>query len=587
MENLEIASTLRELADLLEIQGANPFRIRAYRQAIQTIGGIGRPLADMVAEEEDLTRVPTIGKDIAAAIEELVDTGRLERLEALGREIPRSLVTLTRLEGVGPKKARRLWDELGVTTVDELEKAAKEGEVAVLEGFGARSVEKILRSIEEHRKHGGRFLLSEADALVQPLVEHMAAAPGVERVDVAGSFRRRKETVGDIDLLVQCDEDWGPVMQHFVGFAGAERVTMAGETRGSIVLRAGLPVDLRILPTRSYGAALHYFTGSKEHNVAVRTLGVKRGLRISEYGVFRVPEESDPETLGVEDGERVGGRTEEEIFGAVDLPWIPPVLRQNRGEIEAARKGSLPSLVEVDQIRGDIHLHSTWTDGRRSIREMAKACRARGYEYMAITDHSQAMAMSNGLTPERVREQWKEIDQVNGRLRGFRVLRGLEVDILRDGTLDMSDDVLEELDLVIVAVHSVMDMSRRKMTERVLKAMLNPHVDILAHPTGRKLNRRPPFEIDVELVLQAAKELDVAVELNANPVRLDLKDVHVRRARELGVTVAINSDAHAIEHLDYLGWGVDQARRGWLEKDDVLNTRSLDELSVWLKRRAA
>jgi DNA polymerase (family 10) len=587
VENVEISHALRELADLLEIQGANTFRIRAYRQAIQTIDGVGRPLADMVAESEDLTAIPTIGKDIAAAITELVETGHLKRLEDLGQEIPRTLVDLTRLDGVGPRKARRLWDDLGVTTVDDLEAAARDGRLEAVDGFGVRSVQKVLRSIVEHRQRVGRFLLSEADALIRPLVKHMETAPAVERVDVAGSFRRRKETVGDVDLLALCDGDMIPVMRHFTEFPGVERVTMSGETRGSVVLRSGLPVDLRILPGRSYGAALHYFTGSKEHNVAIRTLGVKRGLRISEYGVFRVAEDADADALGVEGGERVGGETEEEVFEAVDLPWIPPVLRLNRGEIEAAREGTLPDLIKSGDIRGDVHVHSTWTDGRRSIAEMAAACVARGYEYMAITDHSQAMAMSGGLTPKRVREQGKEVDDLNGRLDGFRVFKSLEVDILRDGTLDMVDDVLAELDLVVASIHSLMEMSKKEMTERVIKAMLHPNVDVLAHPTGRKLNRREPFEIDVELVLQAARELDVAVELNASPRRLDLRDVHVRRAKELGVTVAVNTDAHAVEHLDNMGYGVDQARRGWLEKGDVLNTRSLAELISWLGRRSA
>jgi DNA polymerase (family 10) len=587
VENLEIAAVLAELADLLEIQGANPFRIRAYRQAVQTISGFGRPLSDMVAEGEDLTEIPTIGKDIAAAIEELVETRRLRRLVELGEEIPRSLAELIRIEGLGPRKVRRIWDELGVTTVEGLEEAVKDGRLAELEGFGVRSADKLLRAIQEHRKRKGRILLSEADVLVLPLVRHMQKAPGVKRVDVAGSYRRRQETIGDIDLLVLCDGEREPVMSHFLDYEGVGNVEMAGDTRGSVVLDSGLSVDLRILGSRSYGAALHYFTGSKEHNVAIRTLGVKRGLRISEYGVFRVPEDADPEQAGVEDGERVGGRTEEEVFAAVGLPWIPPVLRANRGEIEAARDGELPDLVELDHICGDLHVHSTWTDGRATIEEMARACKARGYEYMAITDHTQALAMSDGLTPERARAQWKEVDEVNGRLRGFRILKGLEVDILRDGTLDMPDDVLEELDLVVVAVHSLMDMSRKAMTERVVKALHNRHVDIFAHPTGRKLNRREPYDVDLEMVLRAARELDVAVELNASPRRLDLNDVNARRARDLGVTLSINTDAHVPEHLDSMRYGVDQARRGWLEPGDVLNTRPLSELLVWLDRRAA
>jgi DNA polymerase (family 10) len=575
MENFEIASALEELADLLEIKGSNPFRIRAYRNAIRTIHDLARPLTAMLEEGEDLTRLPGIGKDLAGHIRELATTGTLTLLEEVGRDVPRSLANLTRLDGVGPKKARKLWDELGVTSVDELEKALEAERVQALEGFGAKSAEKIRRSIQDFRKHRSRFLLSEADALIAPLLKALEGVPGVERVEVAGSYRRRKETVGDMDLLVLCRGDQAPetVMDRFTGYPGVQRVVSAGSTRGRVLLRSGLPVDIRILPEESYGAALHYFTGSKEHNVAIRTLGVQRGLRINEYGIFRKTEE------------RVGGSSEEEVFQAVGLPWIPPLLRENRGEVEAARDGRLPKLLEGEDIRGDLQMHSTWSDGKNTLREMVEACRDRGYGYLAITDHSRAVTVAGGLQPEEVREQWKEIETLRSQVEGIHLFRSLEIDILKDGSLDMPDDILRELDLVLISVHSFMTMGKTEMTDRVLKALEHPEVDILAHPTGRILNRREPFEMDVDEVLRAAARLEVAVELNAHPSRLDLHDGFLRRARELGAKVAVNTDSHSVQELTNMHYGVDQARRGWLEAGDVINALPLEEFQSWRKRK--
>jgi DNA polymerase (family X) len=620
MQNLEIADRLTELADLLEIQGANPFRIRAYRNAVRTIREQTRPLAAMVADEEDLKALPGIGDDLAGHIQELVETGRLSLLEEVAAEVPRELALLTRLDGVGPKKAQKLWKELGVTNLPGLEAAIREGKVEALDGFGKKSAEKILRSIGEFEGRQGRFLRSEAVQLLRPLLEHMETAPGVDRLEVAGSYRRGCETVGDIDLLAvlreeagdeagdaageaagegaggdegsEAGEDGGDeagkragegtgsppgraAMEHFTKAPGVSRVEMSGDTRGSVVLGSGLSVDLRIVPEESYGAALHYFTGSKEHNVQLRGRARERGLRISEYGVFR---DDDSE-------ERVGGRTEEEVFASVEVPWIPPVLREGRGEIEAAIEGRLPRLVELEDIRGDLHMHTRWSDGRDTIEEMALAARERGYAYLAITDHSQALAMTGGLTPERLREQAEEIEEVRGRLTGIRLLHGCEVDILKDGSLDLPDDALEILDLVIVAVHSHFQLDGAAQTERVLRALEHPLVDLLAHPTGRLINRREPHAVDVEAVLEAAAELDVAVELNANPLRLDLHERHLFRARELGVLVSIGSDAHRIAQLAHMESGIVQARRGWLEADRILNTRDADELVAWLGRR--
>jgi DNA polymerase (family 10) len=585
MENLDIARTLEELADLLEIQGANPFRIRAYRNAVNTVESLTRPIQAMVDVGEDLTQLPGVGKDIAGHVEELIRTGRITRMEEVAAEFPLSLVELMRLDGVGPKKARKLFVELDVRTVDGLQGALVSGRVEELSGFGKKSTEKILRAIERHRKHVGRFLLHEVEKLIAGVVDHVRQAPGVERVEIAGSLRRRRETIGDVDLLALCDSDGEAVVQHFVAFPGAERVEAAGGTKGNIVLRSGLSIDLRVIPGESFGAALQYFTGSKDHNVAIRTRAVRDGYRVNEWGVFRIPEGVDAKDVGKEDGDRLAGETEEGVYEALGMEWVSPEMRENRGELEAARDRSLPRLVALDDIRGDLQMHSTWSDGKVSIEEMARACRERGYEYLAVTDHSQAMAMVQGLTPERAREQWLEIDSVRDQVQGIEIFRSAEVDILKDGSLDLPDEILEELDLLVVSVHSFMDQDKKTMTDRVLRAISHPQVDILAHPTGRLLNRREPFEMDVETVLEVAAELGVAVELNANPNRLDLSDVHVHRAREFGVKVVISTDAHSPRGLDNMRFGVDQARRAWMEPGDVLNTLALSDFRSWIGRR--
>ncbi|HZD04183.1 MAG TPA: helix-hairpin-helix domain-containing protein, partial [Longimicrobiales bacterium] len=607
MENADVAALLDELADLLEIRGANPFRVRAYRNAVRTVGGLARPLNEMVEAGEDLTELPGIGKDLAGSIEEMVTTGRFARLEEVAREVPRSLAALVKLEGVGPKKARKLWEELGIETVDALEAAARDGKVEILEGFGKRSVEKVLRAIDDLRSLTGRFRIDEAQDLVRGVLEHVGKAPGVERVEVAGSLRRRRETIGDVDILVQA-RDGEAVVEHFTTFPGAERVEAAGGTKGSLVLRSGLQVDLRVIPAASWGAALHYFTGSKEHNVRIRQRAQRRGLRVNEWGVWRsaggeavgkaeepsgdgaetpaagdtppgnaTPGPPGPAT-GLEGWERVAGATEEEVFQSVGLSWIPPELREDRGEVRAAEEGALPEVLDLGDIRGDLQMHSTWSDGKNTLEEMVLACRERGYEYVAVTDHGPSLAMVQGLTPERVRLQWEEIEEVRARVPEIRVFRSVEVDILKDGSLDLPDDVLEGMDVVVASVHSFMDLERDDMTERVLRAVRHPAVDILAHPTGRIINRRKAFAMDVEAVLQAAAEVGVAVELNANPHRLDLSDVHVRRARELGVPVVVSTDAHSVRGLDVMRYGVEQARRGWLEAGDVLNARALADL---------
>jgi DNA polymerase (family 10) len=493
------------------------------------------------------------------------------------------------LPGVGPKKARKLFDVLGVKSIDDLGAALAAGSVQKIEGFGPKSVSKLQEAVAIHQKRAGRVRIDEAEHFIAGLIEHMRGAPGAERVEVAGSLRRRRETIGDVDLLVECSGDGAPVVQHFIAFAGASRAEAAGPTKGSIVLASGLQVDLRVVPPESFGAALVYFTGSKEHNINLRTRAVRDGLRVNEWGVYRVPEvEGDEEAPSDPDqpfGERVSGETEESVYEALGMAWIPPVLRENRGEVEAALEGALPQLVELEDIRGDLQMHSTWSDGAVSIEEMARACLERGYEYMAITDHSQVMAMVGGLSPERARRQWEEIDAARERVPEIDILKSVEVDILEDGELDMPDDILDELDIVVISVHSFMSQDKRTMTDRVLRAMSHPSVDILAHPTGRQINKREPFPLDVEAVLEAAADLSVAVELNANPRRLDLKDAHVQRAKELGVPVVISTDAHSTAELGYMRFGVDQGRRGWLERGDVLNTRSRKALRKWLARK--
>jgi DNA polymerase (family 10) len=587
MDNLDVARVLGTLADLLEIQGANPFRIRAYRNAVSAVNSLSRQLSAMVAAGEDLTEIPDIGTNVAAHIEELLTTGKVERLEEVAAEFPVSLVEIMKLGGLGPKKVRKLFEVLGVRTIDDLETELERGRVQTLEGFGPKSAEKIRGAIADYRARTDRFQIHQAEKLVAGVLEHMKDAPGVARLEIAGSLRRRKETIGDVDLVALSEGDGTPVVDHFVAYPGAVRVEGAGPTKGSIVLASRLQVDLRVVPARSFGSALLYFSGSKEHQVALRTRAVREGLRLNEWGIFRVPEDADPETLGKEDGERLAGASEEEMYAALGMAWIPPELRETRGEIEAALDDSLPDLVTLTDIRGDLQMHSTWSDGKESIETMARACAERGYEYMAITDHSQAMAMVGGLTPARAREQWAELEEVRERVPDIQILRSVEIDILKDGSLDMPDEILEELDVVVVSVHSFLDLDRKTMTERVLRALSHPAVDILAHPTSRLIQRRKPIDLDVEAVLQAAAELGVAVELNASPNRLDLSDVHVFRARELGVPVVISTDAHSPRGLATMRFGVDQARRGWLAASDVLNARPWKEFKGWLERREA
>jgi DNA polymerase (family 10) len=516
-----------------------------------------------------LERLPGIGKDLAGKIRDLLETGRCAVLDELLRKTPEGLIELMHVSGLGPKRAKLIHDALGVTTLDALELAAREGKLHELHGIGTVIERKVLDGVAAMRGRAKRFRLSEADEHVTPLVEWMKAAPGLERIEIGGSHRRRRDTVGDVDVLVAARGEHG-VAERFLGYPEIAKVIAHGATRCAAELRGGLQVDVRIVPPESFGAALHYFTGSKAHNIAIRTLGLRRKLKINEYGVFRGTH-------------RVGGRTEEEVFAAVGLPWIPPELREDRGEIDAARAGRLPELVDTADLRGDLHMHTDATDGHASLAEMVDACRRRGYEYVAITDHTHALRMTRGFRRPEFLAQWRAIDRLRAITPGIAILRGAEVDILEDGSLDLDDDTLAELDVVLVSVHSRLGMPRDQMTRRVCKAIAHPHVHVLSHPTGRLLGRREPYAIDLEAVIRVAKAEGVALEVNSQPDRLDLDDVHIQLAREAGVALVISSDAHRTAELDWIRYGVGQARRGWCEAGDIANTRPLDELRRTLR----
>jgi DNA polymerase (family 10) len=559
MENVAIAHILNTYADVLGIQGENPLRVRSYRKAAQIIAGLSRPVAQLVKEGEDLQKLPGIGSSIAEHIREIAETGRFSALEHMHQALPRTLVQLVQLEQLGPKKAKRLYDELGIASLADLRAALNAGKVEALPGFGSKAAAMLRQALAAYTQHTTRFLRSDAEQLLQPLLHHLRQAPGLEGLEVVGSYRRRQETVGNVDILVACEEA-PPVMQHFQSCPLVKHVEMVGTARSTVILQSGLRVDLRIVPRRSYGAALHYFTGSKAHNVAVRKLALERGLRLNEYGIFRGPAGSQVAELGKEAGERVGGEEEEDVFHAVGMTWVPPELREDRGEIQAAQQGTLPALVTLDDIRGDLQMHSTWSDGSHTIEEMARACHAKGYEYCAITDHRKSTRIAGGLDAQAFIKQWDEIARVRQRLDGYVVLAGVELDILPDGSLDLPDDILERFDIVVASVHSKLNMTKMQMTQRMLKALSHPAVEILAHPTGRQIRKRKPIAVDLDTVFHAAKEYDVALELNAQPQRLGLSAVHVYRARELGVRVAIDTDAHSVDQLHCMQYGIDQAR---------------------------
>jgi DNA polymerase (family 10) len=571
--NATIAAIFDEIADLLDIQGANPFRIRAYRNAARTTGALAHDIRSISDDADKLKELPGIGDDLAAKIQEIVATGKCDFLERLRTQVPPAVAELLRIPGLGPKRVRMLYQELEVQTLDQLLRAARDGRVRELPGFGAKTESRIMDAVQAHLGQARRFKLAVAAQHADPLVAHLRAARDVREVVVAGSFRRMRETVGDLDILVTARSS-AAVMDRFTGYEEVSEVLARGDTRSTVVLKCGLQVDIRVVPEESYGAALHYFTGSKAHNIAIRKLAQAEGLKVNEYGVFR-------------GNRRIGGDTEDSVYRAVGLPYIPPELREDRGEIEAARAGRLPRLVEFADLKGDLHAHSRASDGHNSIEEMARAARARGMSYMAITEHSRRLTVARGLDPARLKRQIDEIDALNRDLPGITVLKGIEVDILEDGSLDLPDAILKRLDLVIAAVHSKFDLPRARQTERILKAMNNPVVSMLAHPTGRLIDDREPYDVDMAKVIRKAQAAGCHLELNAHPERLDLLDTYCQMAKAEGVLVCINSDAHSVHDFDNLRFGVGQARRGWLEARDVLNTRPLKEIRPLLRRSPA
>jgi DNA polymerase (family 10) len=569
VRNSDIADIFDQIADYLEIEGENPFRIRAYRNAVRTVSGLGSELKEMVAAGEDLKQLPGIGKDLAAKIHEILETGTAKALVKLQKRIPKTVIEMLKLPGLGPKRARILYRELNIKNLDLLAKAARSGRIRELEGFGQKTEKAILEAIEVQAQKEKRFKLAAVRPVVDHLVDFLKEVSGVNKVAVAGSYRRCRETVGDLDILVTARKN-SPVMGRFMDYGAVDKVLASGATKTSVILKSGLQVDVRLVEPASFGAALQYFTGSKDHNIAIRRLGQQRGLKINEYGVFRFEKQ-------------VAGRTEASVYQALDLPLIPPELRENRGEIEAAAENRMPQLIALKDLKGDLHVHTRASDGRNSLEEMALAAKRLGLTYIAITEHSSRLKVAGGLDSRRLRQQIDEIESLNDRLKGLHILKGLEVEILKDGRLDLSDSELARLDLVVGTVHSHFNLSLEKQTERILRAMDQPYFSMLAHPTGRKINQRDPYQVDLTRIIKKAAERGCFLELNANPKRLDLTDIYCQMAKEQGVLVSINSDAHSVDASNDMQFGIGQARRGWLEKKDVLNTRSLAQVRKLLK----
>ncbi|RMF95658.1 MAG: DNA polymerase/3'-5' exonuclease PolX [Planctomycetota bacterium] len=571
MTNTDIAAVFEELADLLEFRGENPFRVRAYRNAARTISELPEEVEAIAGDSERaLTDLPGIGKDLAEKIRTLLETGTLPQLEELKAEIPESVLAMLRVPGLGPKRAAVLFRELNITSLDELAEACRQQKIRKLKGFGAKTEESILKGIAIAASADERTLWYFADKYVQEIRTHLEASPAVKKLEAAGSYRRCRETVGDLDFLIDSD-DPAAVMDRFAEYERIDEVLLRGDTKMSVRLVDGIQVDLRVVPAESFGAALQYFTGSKEHNVILRGMAKDRGLKVNEYGVFRGEE-------------YVAGADEADVYAALDLPWIPPELREGRREFEWAAEGKLPELIELDDIRGDLHMHTNWSDGADSIETMVEGAKAHGYEYVAITDHSKRVTIAGGLDAERLLKQWEEIDRINAKQKGIRVLKGVEVDILEDGPLDLPDDVLGQADWVVASVHFGQSQSRDRITKRVVDALAHPAVCAIAHPTGRLLLERDPYAIDMEAVFSAAAEHKKLLELNAHPRRLDLNDVHLAAAKQYGIPIVISTDAHNINRLDHMICGIRQARRGGLGKNDVANTRPWREFKKLLPK---
>jgi DNA polymerase (family X) len=567
VQNAEIAAMFDQTADLLEIHGENQFRVRAYRRAARTIEGLPKSVRTLLSAGTDLSELPGIGKDLAGKIADILKNGRFKLLESLKNKLPGDLGDIAALPGLGPKRVKLLYEKLRVRTLDDLRRVIKNGRLRELGGFGPTIAKKLSIALGKPPAER-RFKLSMAEAEADALVAFLRDGG---RAVVAGSYRRRRDTVGDLDVVVTA-KDGDAVGNKLVRYENVAEVLAHGPTRTTVILRSGLQVDVRAVPEESYGAALLYFTGSKAHNIALRSLANERGWKLNEYGLFAGKR-------------RIAGASEEGVYRKLALAFIPPELREDRGEIALAKAHKLPRLVTLADIRGDLHVHSDWTDGTAPIATMAAGAQAMGYEYIALTDHSRRVAMAHGLDPARLSRQIREVDRLNKKLRGFTILKGIEVDILKDGRLDLPDSILSQLDVVVASVHSFFDLPRKVQTDRIVRAMENRHVSILGHPTGRLIGERDAYEINMEQIISAAHDLECFLEINAEPERLDLNDIHAHAAKFAGVKVAISTDAHSVDAFQFMRFGVDQARRGWLTANDVLNTRSLSGLRKVLTRR--
>ncbi|MGE5693098.1 MAG: DNA polymerase/3'-5' exonuclease PolX [Candidatus Zixiibacteriota bacterium] len=572
ISNQEVARIIAEIGEYLDMEGV-PFKPRAYEKAAQAVGDLDKRVSEIYASGglKALEQIPGVGASIAKKIEELLKTGRLKYYDLLKKKVPVDLAGLRKIEGLGPKSIKKLYEELGVKTVTDLERATKAGKVAKLEHFGAKSEENIKKGLEFFKKGTGRPLLGAVLPLARRIEERLRGQKEVERVIIAGSLRRWKETIGDLDILVVSKRP-KPVMDFFVSMPEVVRVVAHGETKSAVKLESSLNVDLRVVPAESYGAALNYFTGSKDHNVTLREMALSKGWKLNEYGLFKGKKQ-------------IAGRTEEELYAVLGMDYVQPEMRENTGEIEAAKKHQLPKLIGYDDLQGDLQIQTDWTDGADTIEAYAKAAIERGHKYIAITDHTKRLAMTGGLDEKKIRKQWAEIDRVQKKIGSkLKILKGTECDILKDGSLDLDDETLARLDVCGVAVHSHFNLSRQEQTQRIIRAIKNPNVDILFHPTGRLIGKREPYDVDMDAIIKTAKETGTVLEIDAFPDRLDLKDEYIKKCVFAGVKLSIDTDAHAIAHLDFLEYGIAQARRGWAEKSDIANTRPLGAFLKLLKK---
>jgi DNA polymerase (family 10) len=570
MKNQEIAGIFNDIADLLEIKGENPFRIRAYRRAAQNIEGLAKDVAE--TPKDELIKIPGIGQDLAGKIEEYVRTGKLRSYEDLKKEVPESLSVLLSVPSLGPKTAKLLFERLKVKDIETLEQLAREHKLSGLPGIKEKTEENILKGIEMLKRGMERQPLGKVLPIANDILRYLKSKAPVKKLSVAGSIRRWKDTIKDIDILAT-SQDPKTAMNVFVHLPHVKDVLMQGPTKSSVIIHEGLQVDLRVVDEDSFGAALAYFTGSKAHNIRLREMAVKSGLKINEYGIFRE-----------KDGGKVGGEKEEDIYRILGLPYVPPELREDTGEVEAAVEGRLPKLVELRDIKGDLHVHSKWSDGSHDFEELIDEAKKRGYEYIAITDHSKGLGIARGLSAERLLEEKKEIEAINKSLRGFRLIAGVEVDIRSDGNMDLPDEILKKMEIVVASIHSGFRQNREQLTKRLVSAMRNPYVSTIAHPTGRLIGERDPYDVDMKEIFKIAKETGTALEINAYPLRLDLNDVYAKMAKEMGVPIVICTDTHITSQFDYMSYGVSIARRGWLEKRDILNTLSYDFLIKALQK---